>query len=59
MGFRRAAHSGVCALRGALREALAAFLAVLDDYTLADLIEPGRPLRKLLSLEQRSGRTSA
>jgi len=27
-----------CGLTGALRQALAAFLAVLDDYTLADLI---------------------
>ena len=27
-----------CGLTGALREALAAFLAVLDGYTLADLL---------------------
>lgn len=30
--------AGYCGLRGALGEALAAFLAVLDGYTLADLV---------------------
>lgn len=30
----------VCVLRGAVEEALEAFLGVLDRYTLADLIEP-------------------
>ena len=29
-----------CVLRGALGEALTAFLATLDDYTLADLLAP-------------------
>jgi Rrf2 family nitric oxide-sensitive transcriptional repressor len=37
-----------CVLRGALRNATAAFLAVLDAHTLADLIEPQRALLSLL-----------
>lgn len=47
-------HSGycrierVCVLRGAVRDAAAAFLAVLDDYTLADLIKPQMALASLL-----------
>ena len=40
-----------CVLKGALRRALEAFLAVLDEYTLADLIGPDRRLRELLALE--------
>jgi Rrf2 family nitric oxide-sensitive transcriptional repressor len=39
----------VCALRPALREALDAFLAVLDRYSLADLVRRRRqPLARLL-----------
>jgi Rrf2 family nitric oxide-sensitive transcriptional repressor len=38
----------VCVLRGALRDASNAFLAVLDTYTLADLIKPQRALSSLL-----------
>jgi Rrf2 family transcriptional regulator, nitric oxide-sensitive transcriptional repressor len=38
----------VCVLRGALRDATEAFLAVLDDHTLADLIKPQRALSSLL-----------
>ncbi len=38
----------VCVLRGAVREAAAAFLAVLDGYTLADLIRPRSALSELL-----------
>jgi Rrf2 family nitric oxide-sensitive transcriptional repressor len=38
----------VCVLRSALCDATAAFLAVLDGYTLADLIEPRQALRDLL-----------
>jgi len=38
----------VCVLRSALRNATAAFLAVLDAHTLADLIEPQRALSSLL-----------
>jgi Rrf2 family nitric oxide-sensitive transcriptional repressor len=38
-----------CGLRSVLREALAAFLAVLDRYTLADLVARRRkPLARLL-----------
>lgn len=37
-----------CVLRGALVEALGAFLAVLDGYTLADLLAPQAELRRLL-----------
>jgi len=38
----------VCVLRGALRNATEAFLAVLDDHTLADLIKPQQVLSSLL-----------
>jgi Rrf2 family transcriptional regulator, nitric oxide-sensitive transcriptional repressor len=43
-----------CRLRRVLREALSAFLAVLDRYTLADLIEDpgGHDIAKLLGLLQ-------
>ena len=44
----------VCVLRGALHEATQAFLAVLDGYTLADLVKPQRAL-SLLLLDQASG----
>ncbi len=39
-----------CRLKGVLAEALEAFLAVLDSYTLADLISPRRRLAALLAL---------
>ena len=39
-----------CVLRGALHQALAAFLAVLDRYTLADLVAPRRRLAVLLGI---------
>ena len=38
----------VCVLRGALRNATEAFLAILDAHTLADLIKPQRALSSLL-----------
>jgi Rrf2 family nitric oxide-sensitive transcriptional repressor len=38
-----------CGLTGALRKALSAFLAVLDDYTLADLIMKPLELELLFS----------
>ncbi len=44
--------SSACGLRGPLEEALAAFLGVLDRYSLADLVQnPGRMrrMRRLLS----------
>lgn len=40
-----------CVLKGALHEALEAFLSVLDGYSLADLVEPRRELAGLLALE--------
>lgn len=42
--------SGMCVLRGALHEALAAFLEVLDRYTLADLVRPDQALGAALGL---------
>jgi len=42
----------VCLLRGVLRDAIQAFLAVLDGYTLADLIKPKNALASLLLLDQ-------
>jgi Rrf2 family nitric oxide-sensitive transcriptional repressor len=44
----------VCVLRGALHDATQAFLAVLDGYTLADLIKPQRALSSLLLRDQSS-----
>ncbi len=43
-----------CALRGALSHARDAFLAVLDAYSLADLVRPRAPLQKLLSFKPNS-----
>lgn len=40
-----------CVLKGAIGRALTAFLDVLDEYTLADLIGPERHLRALLALD--------
>ena len=40
-----------CLLQGALSEALAAFLAVMDQKTLADLVRPRRKLARLLQLQ--------
>lgn len=39
-----------CVLKRALKEAVSAFLDVIDGYTLADLIQPRRRLRGLLSV---------
>ncbi len=39
-----------CVLQRALSEALDAFYATLDGYTLADLVEPRASLRQLLNL---------
>jgi Rrf2 family transcriptional regulator, nitric oxide-sensitive transcriptional repressor len=46
----------VCVLRGALHDATAAFLAVLDGYTLADLIRPQKALSSLLLRDQHAAR---
>lgn len=42
----------VCVLRGALHDATQSFLAVLDRYSLADLIKPQRALSSLLLRDQ-------
>ena len=42
--------AGGCVLQGALREALDAFLSVLDGYTLEDLLRPRTRLSALLAL---------
>ena len=47
----------VCVLRGVLHDAIQAFLAVLDGYTLADLIKPQKALSSLLLLDQLAART--
>jgi|SRR6185312_7189221 Rrf2 family nitric oxide-sensitive transcriptional repressor len=44
----RCAVSGACRLKGALSRALGAYLAVLDEYTLADLTRRNTPLARLL-----------
>ena len=41
-----------CVLRGALEKAAAAFLDVLDGYSLADLVQPRSSLRSLLAIER-------
>jgi Rrf2 family nitric oxide-sensitive transcriptional repressor len=40
--------TGACRLRGVMRRALDAYLAVLDDQTLADLIQPRSALSRIL-----------
>ncbi len=42
--------TGCCPLSNALREAMAAFLAVLDRYTLADIMLPTAPMAHALNL---------
>ena len=41
---------GVCRLKGVLDEAAAAFFAVLDRYSLADLVAKPSPLRQVLGI---------
>jgi len=41
----------VCALPAVLDEALSAFLAVLDRYTLADMLGPAPGLKRILQVE--------
>jgi Rrf2 family nitric oxide-sensitive transcriptional repressor len=40
----------ICGLQGALNQALDAFFAVLDDYTLADLMTHPRKMAQLLQI---------
>ena len=51
VSFQGCAITPSCVLAGALKEALAAFLAVLDRYTLADLVKPRAKLAALLGLD--------
>lgn len=41
-----------CRLKQALHDAVQSFLAVLDSYTLADLVEGNYPLYQLLQIKQ-------
>jgi Rrf2 family transcriptional regulator, nitric oxide-sensitive transcriptional repressor len=52
------AIQSACVLQGALGKALAAFLGVLDNVTLADLIRPRHRLSELLQIEQAGLRLS-
>ena len=47
----RCAIGDACVLQTALHQALAAFLAVLDSYTLADLVAPRQRLAALLGID--------
>jgi Rrf2 family transcriptional regulator, nitric oxide-sensitive transcriptional repressor len=47
----RCAISRACRLRGILGEAMAAWLGVLDDYTLADLVDNERALARVIRLQ--------
>jgi len=49
-GSATCAISEICLLQAVLHEALAAFLAVLDRFTLADLIAPRAQLATLLGI---------
>ena len=48
-----------CVLRHALARASAAFLDVLEEYSLGDLVKPRTPLRGLLSITPVSARKGA
>lgn len=48
-----------CVLRHALARANAAFVDVLDEYSLSDLVKPRTPLRGLLSMPSAGGRNNA
>jgi Rrf2 family nitric oxide-sensitive transcriptional repressor len=43
---------GNCQLKGILNKAARAFFAVLDEYTLADLVHQPEPLRVMLNLSR-------
>jgi Rrf2 family nitric oxide-sensitive transcriptional repressor len=45
-----------CLLKRALDKATAAFLSVLDEYSLGDLVKPRHALRNLLEMEPRPRR---
>jgi len=45
-----------CVLRKALASARSAFIDVLDEYTLSDLVRPRAPLQALLAIEPKPSR---
>lgn len=47
-----------CRLKGVVGKALEAFLAVFDDYTLADITRNGSALAQLLELHRVSGKVA-
>ncbi len=47
-----------CVLRGALRDATSAFLAVLDRYTLDELVKPRQKLARLIAIDATAIRRS-
>jgi len=47
----------ICRLRGVLEEAVQAFHAVLDGYTLADLVHNRSSLARVLFMQPMAGRT--
>jgi Rrf2 family nitric oxide-sensitive transcriptional repressor len=49
----------VCVLRCAVRDATATFRAVLDEYTLADLMKPQKALASLLERQAASEQAAA
>ncbi len=51
VGARACAISPACRLKGVLHEALGAFLAVLDKYTLADIVRNRASLGPLLGID--------
>ncbi len=51
-GASRCTIARACRLRGALREATRAFHAVLDGYTLADLVHPRATLSRMLFIDR-------
>lgn len=53
-GQGRCVISPACALKPVLGEAMDAFFAVLDGYTLADLLKPGPKLGRRLGLPART-----
>ena len=53
------AIASCCGLRGALARANATFLAVLDEYSLADLVKQRAPMRALLGIEPAPDRRAA
>jgi Rrf2 family transcriptional regulator, nitric oxide-sensitive transcriptional repressor len=48
-----------CGLKGALKEAVAAFFGALDRYTLADLVAEPRWLARVVAVTPPGGRTHA